>query len=339
MFRRPRARAPDPPRLNEETGTHSDAISSVRTVTRPRGRRHHPGFMDSPDARCALVAANQHGCITRAQALACGLSPEGLQRRVRSGRWLRRLPRTYVLRGAPATWEQRLRAATLWAGDGAAASGRSAAALWGFPDSVRGPIEISHTGAKQSRTGIVVRRVRLDAVDLSSIRGIPVTTPARTLADLAARVSSDRFDAAWHYCLHQRLATLRDLSDVAWRRCGAGFPGVPRLREALAAYGGRPPAASPLEARFARRLRASGLPDAERQFALGGRYLDFAWPARCVAVEADGYRWHASRAAWARDRARLAELRRAGWTVVHVTQEDARRGFEEVIEELRELLR
>ena len=325
--------------LTEESRTHMPGDSSMRGATAGSGRRRERGDVgDTPDARCAMVAGEQHGCITVEQARSCRLSDEAIRRRTQSGRWRRVLPRTYVLRGAPETWEQRLMAALLWAGDGAVASGPSAAALWELPDFEPGPVQISHEGAKQSGREVTVRRVVLGALDVSSVRGIPVTSPARTLADLAGTLSPRRFDAALHHCLHNRIATLEDLREVSDRRAGAGHPGAGRLRDAVDAYAGRP-AASPLEARLAARLRRTRLPLPVRQHEVRTgarrRYLDFAWPDRKVAVEVDGYRWHSSRAAWERDRERLAELRRLGWTIVHVTHDDVERGFEDLAAELR----
>jgi very-short-patch-repair endonuclease len=209
---------------------------------------------------------------------------------------------------------------------------------------VRGVVvEISHSGAKQSRDGINVRRVRLDPVDVTALRGIAVTTPARTLYDVAGSTSEALFDAALHHCLHQRLVTEGELTEIAARRSGPGFTGAARFRAAVAAYSGGPAAASPLEARVARCLRQSGLPRPERQHEVrvGGtcRYLDFAWPAHKVGLEVDGYRWHSSRAAWQRDRDRLSDLRRAGWRIVHATHDDVRRRFADVVDELAPLLR
>jgi very-short-patch-repair endonuclease len=298
--------------------------------------------VETGDAACATVAASQHGCITLEQARICGLRRESVRRRVRSGRWRRVLPQTYVLRGTPRTWEQRLWAAILWVGPGAAVSGRAAAALWGFPGFSPGRVEVSHGGVKQSRDGIRVRRVDLDAGDVTTVRGIPATTTARTLADLAGHVTEKELDIALHHCLHARLATVQALEDVLVRRSGPGFVGAGRLREAIAAYSGGPAAASPLEARIARLLHRAGLPRADRQhpvrLAGGTRYLDFAWPAKLVGLEVDGYRWHSSRTAWRRDRERLAALRKAGWKILHVSQDDLRRGFDAVLDDLRTLL-
>ncbi|MDQ3953386.1 MAG: type IV toxin-antitoxin system AbiEi family antitoxin domain-containing protein [Actinomycetota bacterium] len=299
--------------------------------------------MGAPDECCARVAARQHGCVVLGQALACGLSREGVLRRHRSGRWRRVLPGVYVINGAPDTWEQRLFAAALWGGEGVAVSGRSAATLWGFPGFRRGPVEISLPRARRRRSGLVVHRASLERIDVTSLDGLPVTTAARTLADVAARIDARSFDAAFHHCLHEKLTDLATLRELAVRLSGPGFAGIGRLREALGAYAADArPAASPLEARCARMLAKSRLPAPRRQHEvrIGGRRrrVDFAWPAARVALEVDGYRWHSSRGAWESDRERLRDLRRAGWTVIQATHDDLERDFRRLEEELAALV-
>ena len=295
--------------------------------------------MGTPDERCAAFARRQHGCLSLSQAIECGLSREGVARRVRSARWRRVLPRVYALVGAPETWEQRLWAAALWGGPGGAISGPSAAALWRFPGFRRGSVEISLPRGRRPRSGLVVRRVALVPADVTKLNGCPVTTAARTLFDVAARIELGSFDAAFHYCLHERLADLATLRAVAAVHAGPGHPGAGRFREAVALYSpDERPAASALEAQCARRLARTSLPPPERQHEvrLGGRrrIIDFAWPRAKVALEVDGYRWHSSRSAWESDRARTRDLRRAGWTVIHATHDDIEHGFDRLADEL-----
>lgn len=299
--------------------------------------------MGVADERCTMLAAEQHGCISVEQALRCGLSADAVFRRARSGRWRRILPAVYAVSGAPATWEQRLMAAVLWAGDDTAIARTSAAALWKLPGFGPGRVEIYHPTSKRSRSGVIVHRVRLDPRDVTRIRGWPVTTAGRTLVDVASKLDAASFDEAFHHCLHARLTTWRALEDLSERHSGPGCPGAGRLREALRSYGGAgPAAASPLEVRLARRLARSKLPKPRRQHEVrvggGRRYLDCAWPEARVAVEVDGYRWHSSRGAWERDRARLRELRRAGWTILHATKQDVDEDFEGLLHELVPLL-
>lgn len=293
------------------------------------------------DVRCAALASRQHGCISLEQALGCGLSREGVSRRVRSGRWRRVLPRVYVICGSRATWEQRVVAAALWGGDQAAVSRASAAALWKFPGFGRTKIHITHP-AKRGRHGILVHRARLEPWDVTALDGVPLTTAARTLADVAGTLAPTSFDAAFHYCLHSRLASVRDLAELSQRRSGPGHPGTALLRQAVAAYSGGRPAASALEAECARLLHRSKLPAPVRQHEVRvdgrTRFLDFAWPDAGVALEVDGYRWHSSRGAWESDRARTRDLRRAGWKVVSVTHGELQGGFDRVAEEIAALI-
>lgn len=93
------------------------------------------------DDCCVEVAARQHGCLTRDQALCCGLSRDGIARRRSRRLWVSVLPGVYAIRGAPASPEQRHVAAALWAGTGAALSHGSAAWLWRFPDAGPGTPE------------------------------------------------------------------------------------------------------------------------------------------------------------------------------------------------------
>lgn len=331
------------PRVTSQSAQRS-AISAVPcAVARLTGvgaaRRHALG-MASADDCCVTLAARQHGCVSRAQAIRCGLSADAVGRRCRSRRWARLLPGVYSVRGAPQTPEQRQLAAYLWAGEGAALSHGTAAWCWRFPDATPGIPEISHGGNRRGRSDVVVHRVSLDDGDATMLDGVRVTTPARTLVDLAARLRSGAFDAAFHYCLHRRLTTVRAVEAIAARR--AGRPGAAIVRDALDAYSGGRPAGSPLEARVARLLRHSGLPAPRRQHPVRAgervRRLDFAWPQHLVALEVDGYRWHSSRGAWESDRARTSELRRAGWTVVTATHDDVGGDGAGLIAELKALI-
>ncbi|MDQ3956982.1 MAG: type IV toxin-antitoxin system AbiEi family antitoxin domain-containing protein, partial [Actinomycetota bacterium] len=209
-----------------------------------------------PDVACGQLAARQHGCISLGQALDRGLSPYAIRRRVASKEWVRVLPRVYLLVPAPATWKQRLMAAVLWLGPGAAISGASAAALWGFPGFRAGPVEVSHPGNRPSRDGVRVhRRIQPLNAEIRIVDALSTTAPARTLADVAGRIPAADLDAAVHHCLYEKLTTLASIRAVSDRHRGRGHPGAAALRNAIAAYGNNAPASgSPLEARVLRRL-------------------------------------------------------------------------------------
>ena len=100
-------------------------------------------------------------------------------------------------------------------------------------------------------------------------------------------------------------------------RRNAGRRGCRRLADALDAT-----ASTALERRVEEILNGSGLPPHRREYSVGRYRLDFAWPRRRVAVEADGRRWHSSRADFARDRAKHNALLASGWRVLRVTPDD-----------------
>jgi predicted transcriptional regulator of viral defense system len=145
------------------------------------GERH-------PDHLIGALAAAQHGVVSRRQLLGAGLTPEMVRTRVA----MRRLVPLH--RGVYAVGHRRLRreghwlAAVLAVGPGAALSHREAAALHGLRPADRTTVDVT-AAARRRVPGVQVHRVeRIDAADATSVDGIPVTTVARTLVDLASVV-------------------------------------------------------------------------------------------------------------------------------------------------------
>lgn len=278
-----------------------------------------------PDARVAGLAACQHGVIEHGQAVAAGVSGTGVTRRVAAGRWVRVLPRVYRIGGAPAAARQWMMAATLWAGDGALLSHRSAGELWQLDGVGAGRFDVSST--RRLRSGIVRAPLigGLEPVDRAVVDGIPVTSPTRTLVDLAGVLSDGRLELALEDALRRRLTSSARLArrlDELGRR---GRPGVGGLHALVAVRGSAAaPSESALEVRVRRFLGQWSIPDPIAQFEVrhAGRLvarLDFAYPGSKVAIEVEGYRWHSGRQAFERDLARRSRLAALGWRVVHVT--------------------
>ncbi|GAY13190.1 type IV toxin-antitoxin system AbiEi family antitoxin [Pseudonocardia sp. N23] len=138
------------------------------------------------------LVARQAGVVTRAQALAAGLSIGDVDRRVARRRWRPLHPRVYLAGDAPHTDEVRVRAAVLWAGEGAVLAGTAAAWWSGFP--VRAPSTIAVTVPRRrapgSRPGVVVRRRTLPVPDLAEHRGLPVTAPPLTIVEAALELGA-----------------------------------------------------------------------------------------------------------------------------------------------------
>jgi Transcriptional regulator, AbiEi antitoxin len=144
-------------------------------------------FLSTADARIASIAGRQHGVVTTAQLAKAGIDKFGLRRRVLAGR-LHRLHRgVYAVGHRGLSWRGRWLAAMLAAGDGAALSHTSAAALWGFLRPVQGPIHVSVPAAvrRTPRPGLQIHRSRaLTPSHITRRHGIAVTIPARTIEDI-----------------------------------------------------------------------------------------------------------------------------------------------------------
>ena len=125
------------------------------------------------------MARKQHGLITRAQLLQTGVHADAIWRQLESRDLEEALPSVYRLPGAPRTWFQSLMAACLWAGEGAVASHRAAAALWGLDGFDEGPLEITTAKKNQLSARFRVHRAVVPPGLVTSKRGIPVTNAAR----------------------------------------------------------------------------------------------------------------------------------------------------------------
>jgi hypothetical protein len=274
----------------------------------------------------AELAASQHGAFTRSQAAAIGITSRDLAAVQRAG-WARPTgPEVFVLRWYPATFEQRVKAATLLRKGGPVASHRTAAALHhldGFKPSV---VELTVvTGQAFRQTGVVVHEAyELDACDITQVDGIPVTTIARTLADLGSVVDEDAVLQALDDARRRRVS-LRWMRSTALRLHRPGQHGTSVLLGLLdhAELDTVVPD-SWFERLVERCLHSPLLPPLERQYVVRdgrGRFLarvDLAFPTLKLAVEAHSRRYHQGRGPEAGDEARDHRLAANGWEVLYV---------------------
>jgi len=209
-------------------------------------------------------------------------------------------------------------AAVLAGGPEAVLSHDSAAALWEIRKARRGDIEISVPARMRSeRPGLVVhRRKDLSVDDLTTRHGIPVTTPACTLIDIAARLDRRDLEAAMNEAdKHDLLApsSLQLTFARAPRR-----PGVSRMRAVLEEWTFTL-TDSELERRFLPLARAAGLAVPKTQRSVNGFRVDFFWPDLGLVVETDGGRFHRTPAQQTRDRVRDQTHAAAGLTPLRFT--------------------
>lgn len=241
------------------------------------------------------------------------------------------MPKTVRIGGAPCSWEQDVLAALIWAGAGAAISHRSAAALWGFDGCAPDVVELTSHRVLRSRMadGIVTHRyAALDADEITSLGPIRLTTPARTLLDLAAVVRPPRLEIALDSGLRRGLVTVEELHATLRRHARCGRRGIRPFRSALLERTpGYVPPNSGLERKLARLIAESRLPSPVREHPVmeNGREvyrIDFAYPDHMLAIEADGWAYHSDRVAWSADQVRANVLTVRGWRVLRFTLYD-----------------
>jgi very-short-patch-repair endonuclease len=271
----------------------------------------------------AALASRQYGVVSTRQLRAAGIGPGAIASRIRRHR-LHRLHRGVYAVGhtalAPLAREM---AAVLACGEGAAISHRSAAVLWELAQPSDGPMDVTVPRGGRSRPGLRIHRGRsVGPRDVRTLRGIPVTSPARTLIDFAEVAPGRELERAVDEALVRRLSTRRAL--VAAVRRLNGHRGAARLRKLVERE--EPPAMTRSEAeeRFLGLTRAAEIEAPQVNVRLHGHLVDFVWLRSALVVEVDGYRFHSSRAAFERDRRRDAELGAAGYRVIRVTWEQLR---------------
>jgi very-short-patch-repair endonuclease len=166
--------------------------------------------------------------------------------------------------------------------------------------------------------------------------GIPVTSLARTLLDLAAIVRFDWLEKMIERAEELGLFDLRQVEGLLART--AGHAGNARLRKAIALYKPTSFTRSSLESRFLELCLASGLPQPRTNYVEEGFELDCYWPEYRFAVELDVYETHGTRAAFERDRKRQEDLLLVGIGMTRVTGPRLEREPDEVIERVARLL-
>ena len=284
-----------------------------------------------PDRRIAGVARRQHGVISRAQLVALGLSVAEIEGRVRRGRLHRVHQGVYAVGHLSLTRNGGFMAGVLACGDGAALSHFSAAVLWAmvrdrsWPVHVTSPKNRRHAGLKVHRAPLDGERVRRD--------GIVVTTPARTLIDLADVAPRRLLERAIDEADYLRLDTTglvprhgRSGSRVLASVLAVHTPGSTRTR-------------SELEEMFLALCDRHGIPRPEVNVQIEGYECDFVWREQRVIVETDGGAAHGT--AWARehDPIKDAELTVAGWRVIRLTYVRVVNEPEAVAAQIKQLLK
>jgi very-short-patch-repair endonuclease len=279
----------------------------------------------SPTHRDQVVggfADRQHGVVSREQLLAAGQTPRVIRRAVEAGR-LR-----LVFRGVYAVGHVALRregwwmAALLACGEGAALSHRTAATVWGLTTGPTLPIDVTtSTDHGRKHRQITTHRMLVAPLDAVVRDNLRVTTPSRTIVDLAATLKGRALREVVERAQDLRRFDPIDIRDALAR--APRRPGTRRLDDLITLIApDEDNARSHLERLFLALIREANLPKPTANHEIAGRRRDFAWPDQRLVVETDGYRYHASRTAKRRDNRRDRRLTALGWRTARFTYEE-----------------
>lgn len=262
----------------------------------------------SPDALVAELASAQHGVVAIAQLRALGLTAKQVRVRVERGRWHALHRGVYAVGHRAVCKRGRLLGAVLACGPGAVLSHRSAADLWAIRQHRGRAVEVTAPVRRRHRDGIRVHRSATLAGDVTVVDGIPVTTVARTLTDLA--------DVVVPTALRQALATAERLGlvDRADLTVASGRRRVVRGAHVFT----RSQAESLLNAAFP----TWAIEPPEINQDIGPWEVDFLWRRQKIVLELDFYATHKGRFAYLRDREKTADLQERGFTVLRVDGEN-----------------
>jgi hypothetical protein len=296
------------------------------TQTRP-GRAGRIGVWSQRERELSQLATRQCGVVSRRQLLELGFGDHAIKLRLDAGRINSLHVEVYAVGHMRLSRNSHWLAAVLAYGDAALLSHRAAATLWGLHRSRFKAVDVTAPLGRQGpsrRAGIWIHRGRLHPEDRAERAGIPVTSVARTLFDLAEVVDLRRLEDAWEEADRLKLLRLREVARICER--GYGRRALKPTRRLLAEARAVTPTRSPLEDRFQHFCRFYDLPPHSTNVEVLGSEVDVLWPAAKLIVELDSWEFHAHHAAFQRDRTRDARLLVAGYRTVRVTDDSLDKG-------------
>ena len=217
-------------------------------------------------------------------------------------------------------------AAVLACGPDAVLSHRSAAALWRILPRWHSPTEVTAPTRRAPRGH---PRPPLPHVDATTHYGIQVTTPARTLVDLADVLTPKQLTRAVNEAQVQRLITAAELTTLLTRYPGRRTSQLTPERGATRSH---------LEDSFTRFLKHHHLPLPERNQQIAGHEVDAVYRAHHLVIELDSRQFHTTPDAFEQDRDRDADLLNAGFSTLRITNHRLKHHPTKEANRLREIL-
>ena len=292
---------------SEPSGANPVRVLGRREVLLARGRR---------DERIAAIAAAQRGRVARWQLLLAGIGRSAIQRMVENGRLYRLHPGVYAV-GHPARSELcRETEALLACRWGAVLSHHSAAALWRIRRANdQEPVDVLVVGGQATKKHDIRSRrtTHLHPQQIRIRHGLPLTSPARTLIDIATDLRPRELEWALDEALATHIISKSQLAEALER--SQSRPGAAILRTLAEQRTTLTRTRSHPEETLLRLLREADIKLPLVNVQLYGFEADFYWPNERLVVEVDGYQWHSSRSAFERDHRKDVTFRAHGLEV------------------------
>lgn len=253
------------------------------------------------------MAEHQHGRVSTAQARWAGLTPKGIAYRIRKGRLLREHRGVFAVGHRSPGPLGRYAAALLACGEGAMLSHWCAAATWNLAPHLTDAVDVTvPRGRMPQRARIRIHRPTAQS-GARVHRGLPLTSPARTIADLAPRTTAATLERLLAESMALKLVTHQELRAQRSPRIDVLLAEGPRRTR------------SDAERALLRLVRRARLPVPETNLHVAGHDVDALWRAQRLVVEVDGFAFHSGRGAFDRDRRRDQALHLAGLRVLRLT--------------------
>ncbi len=279
----------------------------------------------NPEAMAYHIATRQGGVLTRQQLLEFGFTDGHIERRISSGQWGRFSRGAYLLLPIDERLDRvRAAAAVL---PGGVVSHFSAAEIHGIDRLPPAPPTLLvHTQTTHVFPGVnVIRCHDLDESHVETKRNLRVTTVARTVVDLAARLTEGQLGVCLDTVLAAGMTDVALVQSVLDSVARRGKPGVRSMRAVLAERAEDDHSLSVLEQRGLQVINDCGLKGFELEYPIPWaprQRFDVAFPAARIAVEWDSRRWHTHVEAFQSDRERDRSAAAHGWRVLRFTWAD-----------------
>lgn len=270
--------------------------------------------LDHVDHLIGALAATQDAVVTFEQLRALGLGRGAIFHRCARGVLVAMHVGVYRWGPLQTSWTL-VRAAVLACGNDTLASHHASVGLYGVRPVPAGPVDVTVVGRRVRQRGVRCHRIEtLHPADRRMLRGIPVTSPARALLEVAAELTPRELANAVEQAQVKRLVTKAELMAAIER--SPRRPGAAALRTLA-----EDPAftRSRAERKLVALLRAARLPEPVFNAITEGWEVDALWERQRVVLEFDSYGFHATRAAFERDRRKTADLTRSRYLVLRTT--------------------